>query len=270
MISRSHNVARRLRALRKDPALRAAQGVFVAEGMHLAEEALSSFAEIDVAVVSARLGESPEGLALWQRLRESGVTVEQAADATMEGLQDARSPQPVVLVVKRRTWPLHDVLSGRGRTPLVVIACGVQDPGNLGTLMRTAEAAGATGFAATAGSVDLLHPRAVRATMGAIFRIPAIEASLGEILDGASALRLRLVGADARGDDPYESCTWTSPTALLLGAEGSGLPADARKRIDARVRIPMAPGVESLSVGAAAAVLLFEAARARRDVNRAG
>jgi TrmH family RNA methyltransferase len=269
MISRSHNVARRLRALRKDAALRAAEGVFVAEGIHLAEEALASFAEVEVAVVSARLGQSAEGRELWQRLRTSGIEVEQASDATLAGLQDARSPQPVVLVVKRRPWPLSDLLSGRGRTPLVLVACGVQDPGNLGTLMRTAEAAGATGFAASGGS-ELFHPRAVRATMGAIFRMPAVEAPLGEFLDRASAIGLRLVGADARGAEPYEACAWTAPTALLLGAEGSGLPDEARKRVDSRVSIPMAPGVESLSVGAAAAVLLFEAARARRSVTRAG
>ena len=270
MISRSHPVARRLRALRKDPALRASEGVFVAEGTHLAEEALASFAEVEVAVVGAGLGESAAGRTLWQRMRESGITVEQAADATMAGLQDARSPQPVVLVCRRKIWSLRDVVSGRGRTPLVVVACGVQDPGNLGALMRTAEAAGATGFAAASGSADVLHPRAVRATMGAIFRMSATEAPLDDILDGAEVAGLRLVGADARVGDSYDGWAWTSPLALLLGAEGSGLPDRARRRIAAHVRIPMAPGIESLSVGAAAAVLLFEAARARRGVSRAG
>ena len=264
MISRNHSVARRLRALRVEPALRAAEGVLVAEGIHLAQEALASKASIELGVVSPRLRQTAEGTALAARLREAGVELHEAGEATLDALQDARSPQPIVLVVRRASWSVDGVIVGRGGLPMVVVACGVQDPGNLGALMRTAEAAGATGFLATSGSADLAHPRAVRATMGAIFRLPAADGEIEAILDRALAAGLRLVGAEARGATAYDACDWTGRLALLLGGEGAGLPDAAKRRLAARVTIPMAPGVESLSVGAAAAVLLFEAARARR------
>jgi TrmH family RNA methyltransferase len=269
MISRSHAIARRLRALRNEPALRAAEGVLVAEGTHLAQEAIAAAAVIELAVVSPRLLASSEGRALSGRLRQAGVRVHDTSDETMDGLQDARSPQPIVLLVRRRSWSLDAVLAGRG-VPLVLVACGVQDPGNLGAMMRTAEAAGATGFLATSESADLTHPRAVRATMGSIFRMPAAGTALDAVLDRAASAGLRLVGADAAGATAYDAFDWTPPLALLLGAEGAGLPEEARNRLHARVAIPMAAGVESLSVGAAAAVLLFEAARARRRLNPAG
>jgi TrmH family RNA methyltransferase len=149
------------------------------------------------------------------------------------------------------------------------VACGVQEPGNLGALWRTADAAGASGFVATEGSVHLTHPRTVRASMGAIFRLPAVEASMEAVLKEIKGRGLTVVGANARSAAAYDSLDWTGPLALLFGGEGSGIPPEAEEALDLRVAIPMAPGVESLSVNAAAAVLLFEAARRRRAITRA-
>jgi len=269
MLSRSHPLARRLRALRSDPALRESEGVFVAEGVHLAVDALAAGASIEAAVVSARLEESEEGRALAARLRAAGIPVHDASESTLDQLQDARSPQPVLLLVRRPQAALAGVLEGRGGTPLLAIACGVQDPGNLGALWRTADAAGATGFVATLGSASLTHPRTVRASMGSIFRLAAIEAEIGEILGEVQSRKFRVHGADARGAVDYDAADWTGPVALLLGGEGAGLPKEAGGPGIVRVRVPMASGVESLSVNAAAAVLLFAAARARRGVSRA-
>jgi TrmH family RNA methyltransferase len=259
VISRQHAISRRLRALRGDPALRAREGVLVAEGIHLAREALDAGARIEAAVIAPRLREHPEGASLIDRLGKAGVAVHEASDATLDALQDARSPQPIVLLVAHDAASLDRIFDG-GKTSLVVVACGVQDPGNLGAILRTAEAAGATGFVASTGSAGLTHPRAVRATMGSIFRLPSTEASLEEV----TLRKVALVGAAARGGTPYDAYDWTSSLALLLGSEGGGLPDEIMDRLDARVSIPLAPGVESLSVGAAAAVLLFEAARVRR------
>lgn len=269
MLSRTHPIARRLRALRGDAALREAEGVFVAEGIHLAMDALAAGAVIEAAVVSPRLAESAEGRDLARRLQEAGILADVTSEATLDGLQDARSPQPVVLIVRREPVSLDAVLTGRGGTPLLVIACGVQEPGNLGALLRTADAAAATGFLTTPGSAGLTHPRAVRASMGAIFRLPAVEAALDRVLEDVHSRRFTVVGADARGAVDYDSVNWGGPVALLLGGEGAGLPPQARARLDLRVAVPMAPGVESLSVNAAAAVLLFEAARQRRTISRA-
>ena len=255
--------------MRGDPALREAEGVFVAEGVHLALEALKAGVTIEAAVVSPRLSASGEGWDLARRLLATGVEVHDCSEATLEALQDARSPQPIVLIVRRERPALSAVMAGRGGTPLLVLACGVQEPGNVGALLRTADAAAATGFVTTPGCANLTHPRTVRASMGAIFRLPAVEAALDEVLEEVQSLEFRVIGADARGGVDYDTADWGGPVALFLGGEGAGLPPEVREHLDQRVAVPMAPGVESLSVNAAAAVLLFTAARKRRAINLA-
>jgi len=268
MLSRTHPIARRLRALRGDRSLREAEGIVVAEGVHLAQEALKCGAAIEAIVVSPRLAASAEGRDLERALRATGIEVHESADATLDALLDARSPQPVVLIVRREPPAFSAVLAGRGGTPLCVVACGVQEPGNVGALLRTADAAAVTGFVTTQGSASLTHPRAVRASMGAIFRLPAIEVELDEVLEEVQSRQFTVIAADARGAIDCESADWGGPVALFLGGEGAGLPPQVASAA-LRVSIPMAPGVESLSVGAAAAVLLFTAARKRREINRA-
>jgi TrmH family RNA methyltransferase len=267
MLSRTHPIARRLRALKGDAAQRESEGVFVAEGIHLAKEALAAGASIEAAVVSPRLEQSDEGREIARRLKAAGVETHTCAEATLDALTDARSPQPVVLIVRREPTTLPAVIEGRGGAPLLVVACGVQEPGNLGALWRTSDAAFATGFVATPGSASLTHARSVRASMGAIFRLPAVEAGLSSVLQEAHSRQFIVIGAEARGGVDYEAVDWTGPIALLLGGEGSGLPKDAEPFLDARVAIPMEPSVESLSVNAAAAVLLFAAARKRRPIS---
>jgi len=269
-LSRTHALARRLRALRGDAALRESEGVFVAEGVHLALEALKTGASIEAAVVSPKLSESDEGYDLTLRLREAGILAHVSSQATLNTLQDARSPQPIVLIVRREPPALSAVMAGRGGTPLLVVACGVQEPGNVGALLRTADAAGATGFVTTLGCANLTHPRAVRASMGAIFRLPAVEAALIDVLEEVHSRQFTVVGADARGGVDYDTADWGGAVALFLGGEGAGLPPQVLSRLNQRVAVPMAPGVDSLSVNAAAAVLLFTAARKRGAINRAG
>ena len=264
MIARSHPLVRRLRALRHDRARREAEGVVVAEGVHLAHEALRHAAAIEAAIVSPRLSTTAEGRSLAARLREAVVELHEAPDELVASVQDARTAQPVVAIVRRAAVGLEDVCDARGDAALVVLACGVQDPGNLGALLRTAEAAGATGCVTTPGSADLTHPRTVRASMGSILRLPAVELDGARALERIRARGLVAVGAFPREAADYDRYDWTQPTALVLGGEGGGIPGELVRFVDVRVRIPMAEGVESVSVAAAAAVLLFEAARARR------
>jgi TrmH family RNA methyltransferase len=146
---------------------------------------------------------------------------------------------------------------------LIVVAHGVQDPGNLGSLLRTADAAGAAAFFLTGEAADLTHPRALRATMGSIFRLPAAPAPSDRIVEALRRRGFRTVGSSPSSPVAYHVERWTGPLALFLGGEGGGLPVELLSRLDASVGIPMRRGVESLSVGAAAAVLLFEAARQR-------
>jgi TrmH family RNA methyltransferase len=152
----------------------------------------------------------------------------------------------------------------------VVVACGVQDPGNLGGLLRVAAAAGAGGLVAADGSADPWNPKAVRASAGAVFHLPvARRGDVAAILAGAGP-RVRRA-AVARGGLRFTEVDWRRPFLLLLGGEGGGLPAALLEAADERVTIPMAGGVESLNVLAAATLLLFEAARPDRrgDAKRA-
>jgi RNA methyltransferase, TrmH family len=263
VISRSHAIAKRLRALRSDRDLRDREGVLVAEGPHLADEALRSGMSIELAIASPRLLAASQGRALAARLSAAGVPLHEASDGTLEGLSDARSPQPVIVLVRRPLAGLEHALRPRSGEALVVVACGIQDPGNLGAIVRAADAAGASGVVTTPGSADLFHPRAVRASAGAIFRLPALEEAVGTVQRAIETEGLKLVGADPRGTHRYDAFDWRPKTALVLGGEGAGLPPELAPHLDARIAVPMRPGTESLSVGQAAAVLLFEAARQR-------
>ena len=150
---------------------------------------------------------------------------------------------------------------------LVTVAIGVQDPGNLGTLVRSSEAAGATGLIAAAGSAHPLGWRALRGSMGSALRLPLARQT--DALAALAALRaqgLRIVALAAHGDATLDACDLRQPTAICAGAEGAGLPADVLAIADLRIAIPMRPPVESLNVGVATSLVLFEAMRQRSDV----
>jgi TrmH family RNA methyltransferase len=265
MLGRHHPTVQRLRALHRDAALRRAEGVFLAEGLHLAAEALDARAPIELLVSSAELTERAEGRQLLQRIRDARIPHLETTPRILASLQDARSPQPIVTLVRMTEHSLATCLEGNQLPPLVAVVCGIQDPGNLGSIQRSADAAGAAAFVVTGQSADLYHPRSVRAGMGSIFRLPAMTMDLDPLLSTLGQHRVATLAADpAAVDLYYDAVDLTGAIALFFGGEGAGLPPQLLDRIDRSVVIPMTSGVESLSVGAAAAVLLFEAARQRR------
>lgn len=226
---------------------------FLIEGIRLVEEALRAGARPALAFYSERLLATPRGRALFERLQASAEELVQATPQVMASLSQTVTPQGVLAVVPmpRLEWP---------RGGLVAVLDGLRDPGNVGTIMRTAWAAGAAAVAATRGTADPYAPKVVRAAMGAHFHLP-----LRTHLDVAS-LKALLVGrrvllADPAGQ-PYWETDWRGPLALVIGGEarGAGL---ALPLVHARVAVPMAGGVESLNAAVAAAVLVFEAARQR-------
>jgi TrmH family RNA methyltransferase len=264
MLGRNHPVLRRLRVLRRNRGARDHEGVLVAEGLHLAEEALTSGAVIELAVTSPRIDRVAGGADLVRRLEERGIRIERTLDPVLGSVQDARSAQPLVLVVRRAEASWDRIWRERQGPPLVLVACGVQDPGNLGSMLRSADAAGATAFLALDGA-DLFHPRTVRATMGSLFRIPARAVDDDSLFVELRRHQVVTVGTAASGEVDYDRFDLRRPVALFLGAEGAGLPPRRLAQMAATVRIPMHLGVESLSVSAAAAVVLFEAASQRRS-----
>jgi len=261
-LGRRHPELRRLRALRRDRAERERLGLFLAEGVHLAQEALTCDAPVERVLVAPRLERTDEGRELLRAIAERGLPTAEISDTSMDALQDVRTPQPVLMVVRRSVRSIEELLSSVDR-PLVVIGHGIQDPGNLGSMLRTADAAGADAFCACGGAVDPYHPRAVRGSMGSVFRLAPLTADTEVLLDLLAHRGIATVATSPTAATSLVESDLRPPCALLFGSEGAGLPAGVARRIERNVRIPMRSGVESLSVGAAAAVLLFEAARQR-------
>jgi RNA methyltransferase, TrmH family len=222
----------------------------VVEGRRAIGAALDHGATLDELLVVG--GAEPE---LVQRARSAGVVITYVDGVDLERALTTRTPQPVVAVARWVAAPAVEV-SGRARDtggPVVVLA-GVSDPGNAGTIIRSAAASGAAGVAFTPGSVDPTNPKCVRASAGALFALP-----VGEVEDPAE-LGLTTIGAVAGGVDPA-GVDLSGPVALVVGSEAEGLPDGLA--LDAEVALPLDGGVESLNVAMAATVLLYEARRQR-------
>jgi TrmH family RNA methyltransferase len=193
--------------------------------------------------------------AVVDRAREAGIPVTVVPADQLERALTTQTPQPLVAVARTGTTTAADVLAGARSDdrPLVVLA-GVSDPGNAGTVIRSAAGAGAAGVLLTAGSVDPTNPKCIRASAGTYFALPV--AVLADLTD----LGLRTVGATVGGAAP-DDVDLSGPVALVFGSEAHGLPGEVA--VDERVTVPLEPGVESLNVAMAATVLLYEARRQR-------
>ena len=178
---------------------------------------------------NSTLTKDESGHELAERLERSGVPLYEVAESVMHSLQDARQPQSVLVLVQHE--PLAE-LPTWGATALVAVAHGVQDPGNLGSLMRTAEAAGAAAFVCSGHGADIHHPRTLRATAGSVFRIPTITLRSTELCSALRLRGLRLVGATPRDGERYDRTDFTCPTAILFGGEGAGLPDSILEGLD--------------------------------------
>jgi len=202
--------------------------------------------------------------ALCARLDESDIEVVQLKEGVLEKVGSTRTPQPVLAVA---SIPARepDVLARDG---LVLVTLGVSDPGNLGTLVRSADASGAAAIVLGPGSVDAYNPKVVRASAGAIFGIPLVDAesegwTAVEALDALGELGRRRLGATAGAGTPHTDVDFTRPTAVVLGNEAHGIDAAVDARLDGHVHIAMSGPAESLNVAMAGTVLCFESARQR-------
>ena len=201
-----------------------------------------------------------------QKLLE-GCAYETVSDGVMEYLSDTRTLQGILAVAKMPDYSLEEVLGpGKdGRPPLLIFLEKLQDPGNLGTILRAGEGAGMTGLVMDAQTADIYNPKVIRSTMGSVFRmpfvcVPDLEPALGE----AKRRGIRLLAAHLKGSVSYDCEDCRGPVGFLIGNEAAGLGEKAAGMADARIHIPMAGRVESLNAAVAASVLLFETARQRR------
>ncbi|HEU4386380.1 MAG TPA: RNA methyltransferase [Blastocatellia bacterium] len=266
--SRQNPLVKRFRQVR-DGAQR--HHIFL-EGVRLVEEALSAGAHFEIVAYSPELESGGRGVALLEQLRNVPCRGAYVSKPVMEAIAATEAPQGVIALVSRPHYELDDVM---GIEPqLIVIADELQDPGNLGTIIRTAEAAGATALITTRHTVDPFNIKALRASMGAALRLPvAADIGLPDVVASCQDKGVKLIATQpqkevgltdaAGGVKRYDAVDLTGPVGLLVGREATGASDGALAAADSLLYIPMKPGVESLNVAAATAIVLYEAARQR-------
>ena len=243
LLALSNKRVQRLRRLVNRRDERREQGVFVVEGHTLLSEAVRAGWEIETQFVG------PDGRAV-----QSDGEIVHVAPGVLEKVASTENPQPVIGIVKQRRFGEEVV----GSADFVVVADGVSDPGNLGTMMRSAAGAGADAFIITPGTVDHTNPKVVRASAGSLFRLPVVESAIGPFTAG----RFVSIGTTSHGASVYTEVDFTRRIALVFGNESGGLSGDTG--VQEWATIPMAGEVESLNVAMACAVMCFEVARQRR------
>jgi TrmH family RNA methyltransferase len=174
------------------------------------------------------------------------------------------TPQPIAALVEPPEWTWAHLLRHHRKTvPLLVVLAGLQDPGNLGTILRSAEAFGATGVVTLPGTVSAWNPKAVRASAGSVFRVPLLTSNPDECFHRLREAGIRIFATTVRSGEPADRADLAIPAALLIGNEGNGVPANLAAEADAAITIPCPGPVESLNASIAASILLYEASRQR-------
>ncbi len=234
-----------------------AERAFVIEGETLISEALDAGIGLEAVFVS----EEHHDLPVLRQAEAGGHRVHQLASGVLERVAGTVTPQPVLAIARALDVALDSVR----QAPLVVVCVDVRDPGNAGSILRSAEASGAGAVVFCAGSVDVFNPKTVRSSAGSLFHVPVVSGgdpvAVLETLGHWGFCRLATV---ARGGRPYDELDYDAPVAVVLGNEAHGLPAGLEAYVDQPVTIPMAGRAESLNVAMAAALICFEALRQRR------
>ncbi len=258
----------RLKELRKALAAagRSAQGrasLVGIEGPHLLEEALRAglrvktiFVALDAARLLSALPVPPqtEILQLPAKLLDSALATE--------------TPQMIAALIEPPRWSWPHILGQNQKEMLIVVLAGIQDPGNLGTILRSAEAFGATGIVSLPGTVSAWNPKAVRASAGSVFRVPFLAASEQECLEKLHEAGVKILSTSVHAAQPADQINMSGPVALIIGNEGNGVAGNLAAKADVRITIPCPGPVESLNAAVAASVLLYESARQRAAVSR--
>jgi TrmH family RNA methyltransferase len=233
------------------------------DGPHLLEEALASGATLDVAAFAERLVRG-RFATLAARTESMGAKSVSVTEEVLAAMSPVQQPSGVVAIARRQPASLDEVLARRPQ--LILFVSEVQDPGNVGAIVRAAEGCGASGVVSGEASADPFGWKALRGAMGSTFRLPVARHSLPDAMERARADGIRLFATVPRGGTPLPNCDLRGACGIVLGGEGPGLPAAVMNDADERLTIPMKRPVESLNVAIAAALVLYEASRQRQHV----
>jgi RNA methyltransferase, TrmH family len=239
------------------------RSLFVAEGVRTVEEVVRSRVRLRGALVTPQLEESPRGRSLLQAVEQRSDEIARVSARELAALSDTDTPQGVLAVAEIPSHSLAELALPSSTT--IVILDGVQDPGNAGTILRTAAALGSAAVLALPGTVDLWNPKVVRGAMGAHFHVPVLQCEPGELSAWLNAHGVQLWATDAAGE-PLEALELPDRVALAVGNEGAGVSASIRASADRRVALRLAAGVESLNVAVATGIMLY-VLRQRRSVD---
>jgi TrmH family RNA methyltransferase len=260
--SRDNSLLRHARAVRDG---KIDDSIFV-EGLRLAEEALASGLRIEAVIYSEEIARKERAARLIEQLGRSCEKMASVSEKLLESISYTKTPQGIIVLASR---PANDEASFKETqpaSPLLVILHGINNPVNVGAILRTAEAAGVAGAITTANTSDPFSPKALRGAMGSAFRLPIwMGASFAEVLAWCVERGVRTAGADAEGSQSFTEIDWRGPRALVIGTESTGLLPEEIAVTDEAVRIPMQGSVESLNVAVATGIILFEANRQRGD-----
>lgn len=248
------------------------EGLFIVEGIHLVLEALRSDMQVDVVAYNMERGvpQELEPFHLWEEGEQSSGRAQDTewiavTDAIIRKCSDTETPQPVFAIVHKPAASVDSLLALPNS--LVVVVDGVQDPGNLGTIIRTADAVGADGVVIGRGTVDLYNSKTIRSTMGSLFHLPVVEGNLAELLPAAQGRGVRLASTSLQATHSCYSYDYRQATWLIVGNEGQGVSQNVQSLVDDTIIIPMRGQAESLNVAMATTVLLYEAMRQRHFSN---
>ena len=253
---------KRVRQLLRKRSLRWSDHCLVVEGAELLSVALDAGAAVESVYVAPEGRSNPAVAEVVARAYEGGTRVFDLAPGVIERVADTVTPQPILAVVGFVPATLEEVAP---TSSMVLVCADVRDPGNAGTVIRTADASGVDAVVCCDGTVDPTNPKTVRASAGSVFHIPIVMG--GDVLAAVGELHrcgFTTVGTVVRDGTDYTDFDWRQRVAVVLGNEASGLGDDVVAALDARVSIPMAGQAESLNVSVSAAVLCFEALRQRR------
>lgn len=258
--STSNSRVKRLANLIKKKKARDAEKVYIVEGIRMFKEVPEE--ELREVYVSESFYKKEKDV-IEGVLQGSSVKPELVTDSVYAHISDTKSPQGILCVIDQKEYTLEKII--REDDPHMIVLEHLQDPGNLGTIFRTAEAAGVTGIIMDKGCVDIYNPKTIRSTMGAIYRVPFVYVEdLHEIINTLKAQNIKVYAAHLKDSASYDEPDYTNGTAFLIGNEGNGLTKETADLADSYIKIPMAGQVESLNAAVAATVLMFEVSRQRR------
>lgn len=259
--STSNAKIKRIVQLRKKKKARDAEGVFLVEGIRMFREIPEKLLQ---EIYISESCEEKEGKEIRRRASACGIRPELVSDGVFSHLSDTQAPQGILCVVRQLSYSLEEVADAS--CPHMLVLDRLQDPGNVGTILRTAEGAGVTGILLDGECADIYNPKTIRSTMGSIFRMPFYY--IQDLEEGIRYLKKRGIctyAAHLEGKRAYDEEDYRKPCAFLIGNEGNGLRPEIADLADTYIRIPMAGEVESLNAAIASAVLMFEAGRQRRS-----